>query len=401
MKILHVVPGLSRWSGGPSESVPMTAMAQLRVGAEVGIAACESLEESLKAAEAAASGVKMYRFGYALNFSLNPMLLSLEMVRKFEAVAKEYDVLTLHCNWMFPIWWAAHVARKLGKPYYMMPRGSFAPERLSQSAWKKKLVGWIDRHYARHAAAVWATAESEARAVKTYVPEAKVEVFPIGLDVGKYEKVKGRGEGEGEGGRSEMAEGRRERRTLLYLSRISPIKGLDLLAEAWARHCREVKVKGEGELRWQLLIVGSDDRGYAKEIEKVFAAKCPAGSFEFRGPVYGEEKMKLLASADAFVLPTRNENWGIAVAEAMASGLPVICTKGAPWSCLEAERTGRWVDVSVEGIQKGIEDILALSDDARRAMGERARAWACENLNWKAIAQKMVDSIREEYVLRQ
>lgn len=139
------------------------------------------------------------------------------------------------------------------------------------------------------------------------------------------------------------------------------------------------------------MIVGPDDRGYTEEIRKVFAAKCPAGSYEFRGPVYGEEKLKLLASADAFVLPTRNENWGIAVAEAMASGLPVICTKGAPWECLETEKAGRWVDISAEGIRKGLEDVLALGDEERRAMGERGRRWVEANLDWTAIARKMVD----------
>lgn len=622
MRILHVVPGLSRRAGGPSESVPMTAMAQLRAGAEVGIAACSSPEESLKATEAAAIGVKMYRFGYALNFSLNPVLLSFEMVRKFETIAKGYDVLTLHCNWMFPIWWAAHVARKLGKPYVMMPRGSFAPERLKLSAWKKRLVGWIDRHYARHATAVWTTSESEAEGVRKYVPGARTAVFPIGLDCERFrgfEVPKFRGFGvSGD-------------RTLLFFSRISPIKGLDMLAEAWGRvfGCEptasedaryraltgrelaefrssqwlsgvtvetferslqnvfseksangEYRFRSEGERKeafegacrffnefsrkiirlsdgrcvyfspdsrsrmrnvgdlsrcwaeyafhavsssgrrlegktycerlfnrekleavsliadvlekeccgamlldkqrekdavvfqgvnskkrrleiitrvdyagtgahnlfevsvliknvqkkspptkplsevvetverhqgagylppteriianrfdkdkrgWRLLIAGPDDRGYTEEIKKVFAAKCPAGNYEFRGPVYGEEKLKLLASADAFILPTLNENWGIAVAEAMASGLPVICTKGAPWECLERVNAGRWVDVSVEGIRKGIEEVLSLSDEERHAMGERGRRWVQENLDWTAIAKKMIEWLK-------
>lgn len=170
-----------------------------------------------------------------------------------------------------------------------------------------------------------------------------------------------------------------------------------MLAEAWGK---SELGKRAGE-RWKLLIVGPDDRGYTEEIKKVFAAKCPAGSFEFRGPVYGDEKIKLLAGADAFILPTRNENWGIAVAEAMASGLPVVCTKGAPWSCLETEKAGCWVDVSVDGIQKGIEDVLSLSDNERRAMGGRGRKWVEENLDWTVIAKKMLDCIKVKNVLRQ
>lgn len=373
MRILHVVPSMDLSTGGPSECVPMTAIAQLRIGEDVGIAAFRIPEESLKARAAADEGVRMHRFS-RLPPRINPMSISLDMILRFEAIARDYDVIITNASWMFPIWWAAHIARKLHKPYVMLPHGSFAPERLKKSAWKKKLVGWIDRHYARHATAVWTTSESEAEGVRKYVPGVRTAVFPIGLDWEKY-KVKGRGRG--------------QERTLLYFSRISPIKGLDLLAEAWGR-IQSNNQTIPNQTIWKLLIVGPDDRGYTEEIKKVFAAKCPAGSYEFRGPVYGEEKFKLLASADAFILPTRNENWGIAVAEAMASGLPVICTKGAPWECLEKENAGRWVDISAAGIQKGIEEIFALSDEERQAMGERGRRWVKENLDWTAIAKKMV-----------
>ena len=437
MKILHVVPALHKSGGGPSESVPMTAMAQLRSGLNVGIAFYECGEMSEKAKEAERVGVKLIRFrGSRTRF--NPVAFSWDLVRRFEDVAKDYDVIHTHVQWMFPIWWAAHVAKKLNKPLVMMPRGSFAPERLRESAWKKKLVGWLDRRAAHDASAVWATSESEAEGIRAYVPGAKVEVFPIGLDVERYQV-----ERKGGGGQ----------RTILFFSRISPIKGLDLLAEAWGRitgdcrvwpdldeygnaranlgevtvivqHAREKQTpppkfrpltevvetvakhqaagfspsttpntishslclcKGE----WKLLIVGPDDRGYTEEIKKVFAVKCPAGSYEFRGPVYGDEKFKLLTSADAFVLPTRNENWGIAVAEAMASGLPVICTKGAPWSCLETEKAGWWTDVSVEGLERALRELMSLDDGELRSRGQLARRWVEANLDWSVIARRM------------
>lgn len=368
MRILHVVPSIQAEGGGVSECVPRMAMAQASVGAEVGICTFWIGPESRIAEAAEQSGVRFYRFVLHGGRRLNQMYLSWTMVRAFERIALQYDVIVTHASWMFPIWWAAHVARKLHKLYVMLPHGSFAPERLRKSAWKKKLVGWLDRHYARHAKEVWVTSETEAEGVRKYVPGVRTEVFPLGLDWERFQGFRGE----------------RDKRTLLFFSRISPIKGLDLLAEAWSRV----------QSNWRLLIVGPDDRGYTEGIKKVFAAKCPAGSYEFRGPVYGEEKFKLLASVDAFVLPTRNENWSVAVAEAMASGLPVICTKGAPWECLEKEDAGRWVDISAAGIQKGIEDIFALSDEERQAMGERGRRWVKENLDWAVIAKKMVECLR-------
>lgn len=374
MKILHVVPSMMANGGGTSEYVPMAAIAQLHAGADVAIAFRDCGNVSGKAHEAEMSGVRLLGCRFDVRW-WNPLRFNLGFCRLLWRVAAESDVIITHCSWIFPVWWAAHVARKLGKPYCMMPHGSFAPERLRLSAWKKRLVGWIDRHYARHAAAVWTTSESEAEDVRAYVPGVRTEVFPIGLDMGRPQAVRNGGDG---------------RRTLLFFSRISPIKGLDLLAEAWGELEREER-RGAGGKRWKLLIVGPDDRGYREKIEKVFAEKCPAGSYEFRGPVYGEDKLRLLLDADAFVLPTRNENWGIAVAEAMACGLPVVCTKGAPWKCLETERAGRWVDVSAEGIRQGLEDVLALDDGERRAMGERGRKWVGENLDWRRIAARMLD----------
>lgn len=371
MKVLHVVPSMTRNGGGPSESVPMTAMAQKAAGLDVGIAYCETDRPSLKVMEAEAAGVRLHRFRGTQN-KINPIMFSWDLFRHLECVAREYDVVHIHMNWLFPVWWAAHVARKLRKPYVMMPRGSFAPERLCLSRRKKRLVSWLDRYAARRAAAFWATAEKEAAEISTYIPGAKVEVLPIGLDVGRYADLMHRSDGF-------------ETRTLLYFSRISPIKGLDMLAEAWSLVQRE----NENARTWCLRIVGPDDRGYRAKIADVFAAHCPQGTYEFRDPVYGEDKRNLLAEADAFVLPTRNENWGIAVAEAMASGLPVICTKGAPWSCLETEGAGWWTEVSVTGLVAALDELISSSDEDRAAMGNRARQWAVSNLDWAKIAVRM------------
>jgi glycosyltransferase involved in cell wall biosynthesis len=108
----------------------------------------------------------------------------------------------------------------------------------------------------------------------------------------------------------------------LFLSRLHPLKGLGMLIDAWA----EIPHAG-----WQLLVVGTDEAGHEAEIKARVERRGLAGAVTFGGPRYGDEKVAVMQAADLFVLPTHSENFGIVVAEALACGVPVITTKGAPW----------------------------------------------------------------------
>ena len=268
MRVLHIVPGLCKAGGGVSECVPDLCRALHADGTVVGIVTSE-LDGVSKCAESAErEGVRMYRIR-CIGGKMNRLLLSWRLVARLERIMREYDVVHVNCNWLFPVWWAAHVARKLGKPYVMQPHGSFAPERLKISRWKKNVFGFFDRLALRHCAMVLATSEQEAEDIRAYVPSVRTEVLPIGLEVGKFQGFQ-RFQGFS-GCKGERFQGREdgEDRTLLFLSRISSIKGLDMLAEAWGQLCRSVD---EGErcgcrLAWKLLIVGPDDRGYQSFIK--------------------------------------------------------------------------------------------------------------------------------------
>lgn len=375
MKILHVISSCGRELGGTSEVVPRLARAQKEIGHDVALAAFASDQLSHEAERAQAAGV---RFQLVDLCSHLPMLstwgYSAIFARAIRPLVAEADIVHLHGLWQYPAFAAARLCWQLKKPYVVMPHGFLEPERLKISSLKKKIAGaFFDNRMLRRATALVATSESEAKGIRAYGLTQPIHIMPIGLDVANFHR----------GCRSESSGGR----TLLYFSRITPIKGLDLLAEAWA------KVVKPG---WKLLLVGPDDRGHTGLMKRLYAERCAKGSYEFREPVYGDAKYALLGSVDGFVLPTRSENWSIAVAEAMASGLPVVCTKGAPWACLETAGAGWWVDVSAEAIGEGLEKLMALSDDARAEMGTKGRRWVEENLDWRAIAAQMVRGYRGE-----
>lgn len=110
---------------------------------------------------------------------------------------------------------------------------------------------------------------------------------------------------------------------------------------------------------------------------------------EWVGEVDEMAKWDLYGSADLFVLPTFSENFGIVVAEALASGVPVVTTTAAPWGALAEHRCGWWVDVGVEPLAEALREATALSDAARHTMGRRGRALVEERYSWAHVAEQM------------
>src|SRR5207247_454433 len=110
-------------------------------------------------------------------------------------------------------------------------------------------------------------------------------------------------------------------RTALFIGRMHRVKGLMNLVAAWS----EVRPKG-----WRMMIAGSDEDGYRGELEKAVARHGLVRAIEFVGPAEGEHKQALYRNADLFVLPSYSENFGMAIAEALANELPVVTTRGTP-----------------------------------------------------------------------
>ena len=109
----------------------------------------------------------------------------------------------------------------------------------------------------------------------------------------------------------------------------------------------------------------------------------------FVGEINGHAKYEFLAGADIYVLPSDTENFGITVAESLASGTPVIASQGTPWQGLERERCGRWVSIGVEPLAAALDEMMAMSDEERAAMGVRGREWIRRDFSWKGIGVHM------------
>jgi glycosyltransferase involved in cell wall biosynthesis len=169
-------------------------------------------------------------------------------------------------------------------------------------------------------------------------------------------------------------------RRALFLSRIHPKKGLLNLIEAW----RQVRPRG-----WRLLIAGPDESNHLSSVQEAVRQAGLTATVTFVGPVYGQQKLDLFNSADLFILPTFSENFGIAVPEALASAVPVITTKGAPWGCLETHDCGWWVDIGVPPLARALSEATQCSESELRQMGLRGRQLVSREYSLARIGQQM------------
>ena len=272
-----------------------------------------------------------------------------------------------HGLWLMPNVDAGRAAQRTGTGLVVSPRGMLAPEALDYSRLKKRLFWHLLQRRAYAGAAAWhATSEQEAAEIRAFGIGAPIAVIPNGIDLpavlAEHDETK-------------------QRRRLLFLSRIHPKKGLPVLLDAWAQLARE-------RPEWDLVIAGADEGGHRAELEARIATEA-IPNVTFTGPLYGEGKSALLEDTDLFVLPTRNENFGIAVAEALAAGIPAVVTTGAPWRGLETERCGWWIEQGREPLLAALRQATAFPASERRAMGLRGRDWMARDFGWDRIGAQM------------
>lgn len=170
-----------------------------------------------------------------------------------------------------------------------------------------------------------------------------------------------------------------ERRRVLFLSRIAPVKGLDDLLDAWAR-----LPVGHS---YELCIAGAPDPGsdYLRRMQAKTAALGLDESVSFVGAVHGPDKWMAYQQADLFVLPSRGENFGIVVAEAMMAGLPVITTTATPWAVLQEQGMGWIVENSADALGAALSEALTLAPQKLLAMGMMAKSYA-QRYSWQEVA---------------
>lgn len=367
MRVLHCTATFEPASGGPARSVPQLALALASRGAEVGLwSPLASAGGIADLRPEAMTGIPVYSGDFR------------QVLDRFQP-----DLVHDHGLWLGCHHQVARECRRAGVPRVVSPRGMLEPWALAHKKWKKKLAWWgYQRCDLRAATLLHATAGSEASNLRRLGLKNEIVVVPNGVAMPDWQE-------------SEPATGgtvqEPQVRTAVFLSRIQKKKGLPMLVEAWQR------VRPAG---WRMRVVGPDEEGHLAEVRELVEKAGLGASWSFEGALFGEAKWALLREADLFILPTHSENFGIAVAEALAAGVPVITTRGAPWDGLETRDCGWWTEIAAEAIAAALAEATCLPQGKLAAMGRRGRSWVAEAFGWESIADRMLEAYRTSPCMR-
>jgi len=289
------------------------------------------------------------------------------------------DVLHLHGMWDLFNAQLASLARSLNLPYIVSPHGMLDDWSMSQKHLKKRLyLALTGRRLLKNAAAVHCTAQAELNQAKKWFPKGQGTVVPLVMDLDPYQTLPGP-----EPARKLIPELNSNRPILLFLSRLHYKKGVEHLI-----HTTDLlRKRGTDVLT---VIAGSGDAIYTRKLHDLTAELNLNDHIIFPGFVSGVEKISLFQSADLFVLPTSQENFGFVFFEALAAGTPVITTRGVDtWPELEESGGGVIADGNAESFSASIASLLS-DNDAPSRMGALGRSWVFENLSRQNISSKFL-----------
>jgi glycosyltransferase involved in cell wall biosynthesis len=253
-------------------------------------------------------------------------------------------------------------------PYLLRPLGTLAPWALEQKRWQKRTLLRLAGHrMIERAAAVHYTTEAEARLTESAIGLTRGIVVPLGLaDEWLQQRA--------------VPDGRREP-VVLMLARLHPVKNLETAIAAF--HALGADAAG-----WRLVVAGDGDPAYRRLLEAQAAAGPAGDRIVFTGWIDGPIARSWLARASLFVQPSHQESFGVAVLEAMSSGVPVVVSRGVSLA-EEVERSGAgWVSgADVAGLSRVLAG--AIQDEAERSRRGLAARAAAARFTWSAAAASL------------
>jgi poly(glycerol-phosphate) alpha-glucosyltransferase len=290
----------------------------------------------------------------------------------------DIDLLHVHGLWMYSSIVSSRWKKAPSAPRVISPHGMLDPGALSISSWKKRLAAVLyeGRHLQR-GACIHALCDAEAVAIRNYGLDNPICVIPNGVVEA--------------GQNSEKQPPWREKlpeaaRTILYLGRLHPKKGLRGLLQAW----RDVQLCANAASRnWYLVIAGWDQGGHGAELESLTSSLGVVDTVRFVGPQFGEEKEQSFWAADAVILPSFSEGLPMVVLEAWAHRRPVLMTPQCNLPEGFASGAALAIDHKDGSLARQLQRLFSMSEEEREGMGDEGLRLAQTRFSWSRAGSEM------------
>jgi glycosyltransferase involved in cell wall biosynthesis len=296
----------------------------------------------------------------------------------------DFDLILIHATFCDPGRMAAKAAQRVGIPYICYTHGSFEQWALNVKHGKKLLYfTLIERPILSGAEGLVVCNASEEEQIRHLGVDTPIRKIPWGADLPEPDSLPSRER------LWELYPMLRNRSVLLFLSRLHPKKGLDMLIPAFASLAREFP-------DWLLVLAGPEEGGYRAQLEQLSRDQGLEQRVIFTGLVTGEAKAALFTHADLFVLPSYSEGFPVVVTEALGYGLPMIITTTCYIPEVGERRAGVVVTPEQNALTEALREMMR-DEDLRRVCGQNARSLAQDNFTWEAVA-KQTEAFYQEVI---
>ncbi|MER8842438.1 glycosyltransferase [Mesorhizobium sp. M0913] len=277
----------------------------------------------------------------------------------------------VHGFWLYHFYTACKAGKAIGIPVILSPHGMFSDYSFNVGGTRKRIALRLGyRGALQVVSAFHATSAAEADEIRRLGLTQPIHVIPNGIDIPTIDS----------GVSSNV-----KTKEILFLSRIHPKKGADMLLRAWHDLASSYEA-------WSLVIAGEGDRSYEAQL-KGLVEGMSIPRVTFVGPLFGSEKIAAMRRASIFVLPSYDENFGLVVGEALACGTPVLTTRRTPWQDLEEYRCGWLTEATLDGIEGGLRTALETKAAVLHEMGRRGARLVAEKYSWKTISDRFLAEV--------
>jgi len=376
MKVLHIVHSLTPKAGGNAKVAAELTESLAKQAVNVSIFTTISKDEEESVFHP--NGVELHLFQktfFARWWTYHASGFRKTLLKE----VNKFDIIHIHDIWHFPCYAAWYAVKKIGKPYVITMHGTLEPWALNYKRFKKRIYSiLIQKTILQEADSLHALTEDEAKNCRGFGLHNPIAIIPNGLNEEEYQNLPCSTEIE------KLYPEIRGKRVILFLSRIHPKKGIDLLAVALSK----IATKRRNIF---LMIVGPDDnKGYQKHIESILKNNNVFDKVVFTGMLSGGGKLAALSRADIFVLPSYSEGFSMAILEAMICGLPVVITNKCNFEDVARVNAGVVIEPNVSELTDALIKLLD-NPQLGKLMGENGRQMVLERFTWDKIAKQMIN----------